>query len=103
SAVIPQETLDDFAAWLKMDAKDVVTETWRPSIQRVAKFEWRGKTGVLRYATEGDAPMLSEFVPGVVRERTYRFVNQETGRWNTRRFPDQENKAQTAAELAVKF
>ena len=103
SAVIPQETLDDLAAWLETGSEGVVTETWRPSLQRVAKFEWRGKTGVLRYAAEREVPVLSEFVPGVIRERTYRFINEETGRWNTRRFPAQDNKGQTAAELAAKF
>jgi helicase len=103
SAVIPQETLDDFAAWLDTGPDGVIEETWRPSLQRVAKFEWAGKTGVLRYAAEREVPMLSEFVPGVVRERTYRFINEETGRWNTRRFPAQDNKGQTAAELASKF
>jgi superfamily II DNA/RNA helicase len=103
SAVIPQATLDDFAAWLQTGSDGVITETWRPSLQRVAKFEWTGKTGVLRYAAEREVPMLSEFVPGVVRERTYRFINEKTNRWNTRRFPAQDNKGQTAAELAAKF
>ena len=45
--------------------------------------------------------MLSEFVPGVVRERTYRFINEDTGRWNTRRFPAQDNKGQTALHGAA--
>ncbi len=103
SAVIPQETLEDFAAWLDTGSDGIIADTWRPSLQRVAKFKWEGKAGVLRYAAEREVPMLSEFVPGVVRERTYRFINEDTGRWNTRRFPAQDHKGQTAAELASKF
>jgi helicase len=103
SAVFPQETLEDFSTWLNTGSDGVITETWRPSLQRVAKFEWTGKTGVLRYAPEREVPMLSEFVPGVVRERAYHFINEETGRWNTRRFPAQDNKGQTAAELSSKL
>lgn len=103
SAVVPQETLEDFARWFNADPKrDILTSDWRPSIQRYAKLEWIGRTGVLRYEPT-DIPLLKEFVSGVVEQRTYEFVNQKTGRINHERFPEVGNKAQIAAELAFKF
>jgi superfamily II DNA/RNA helicase len=103
SAVLPQETLEDFARWFNADPKrDVLTSDWRPSIQRHAKFEWRGRTGVLRYEPT-DIPLLKEFVSGVIEQTTYEFVNQKTGRLNHERYPEVESKAETAAELAFKF
>ncbi len=81
SAVVPQETLESFALWLKASPKDdIMSSTWRPSIQRYAIFEWAGKTGVIRYAPETDIPVLREFVPGVIRQRLFEFINPETHR-----------------------
>lgn len=102
SAVVAQETLEDFAAWFNAAPQDIVTSIWRPSVQRYAKFEWRGQTGVIRYAPENDIPELQEFVPGVIRQQQYEFINPETGRRNRALFPD-NTKAQAAAELAYKF
>jgi len=104
SAVVPKETLEDFALWFNANPKDdLIVTDWRPSIQRVAKFEWQGEKGVLRYSPEEDISLLREFVSGVVRQQTYEFVNEQTGRTNRKRFPDTTTKAQTAAELAYKF
>ena len=104
SAVVPQETLEDFASWLKASpGEDISTSKWRPSIQRYAKFEWRGQTGVIRYATEEEIQKLHEFVPGVIQQRTFEYIKPETGRINHKKFPDPESKSETAAELALKF
>lgn len=103
SAVMPTESLEDFATWLRTSSAGIVTSNWRPAILRVAKLEWRGETGVLRYARTEDDSLLSEFVPGIIREQTYGFVNPETGRLNRPRFPDVHSKAQIAAELAFKY
>jgi superfamily II DNA/RNA helicase len=104
SAVVPQETLEDFAAWFNVSPQeDILTSTWRPSIQRYAKFEWARQSGVLRYAPEEDIPILEEFVPGVIHQELFEYKNPETGRIHRKKFPDQINKAQVAAELAFKF
>jgi superfamily II DNA/RNA helicase len=104
SAVVPMETLEDFAKWFSArPQEDVMVYGWRPSVQRFGKFEWQGTTGVLRYVPSEDAPLLQEFVPGVIRERTYEFVNPDTGRVIRRRFPERGHKGQTAGELAFKF
>lgn len=68
SAVVPQETLEDFARWFNSNPeRDILTANWRPSIQRRAKFEWLGQTGVIRYAQDDHIPILTQpaFVPGL--------------------------------------
>ena len=60
-------------------------------------------TGVLRYLTEEDIQGLRQFVPGVIRHQRFEYVNPETGRINRKKFPEISNKAQIAAELALKF
>lgn len=104
SAVFPQETLEDFAKWLKANREnDLLISDWRPSIQRYAKFEWRGESGTIQYVPERDFQLLEEFVPGVIKQQEFRYRNPETGRINRRRFPEKNNKSQMAAELAFKF
>lgn len=103
SAVVPEETLQDFAHWFGANRSDVITSEWRPSIQRYARLEWRGDNGILRYSRKEDIDLLQAFVPGVIRQRTFEYTNPETGRINRKRFPQPKQKAQTAAELAFKF
>jgi len=104
SAVVPYETLEDFALWFNANPKeDVLSLDWRPSIQRFAKFEWKGENGVIRYSSSEDISLLQEFVSGVIKQRVIEFMNPRTRRINRRRFPDPNNKSQTAAELAYKF
>jgi helicase len=104
SAAVPEQTLEDFAQWFNAQPQnDVLSFAWRPSIQRYARFEWRSHTGVIRYLTEEDIRGLSQFVSGVIRHQTFEYMNPKTGRINRKKFPEMTNKAQIAAELALKF
>lgn len=104
SAVLSQETLEDFAKWFNASAQeDILTSSWRPSLQRYARFEWLGQTGVMRYAPEEDVQILPEFVPGVIRQQLFEYTNAKTSRIKRNVFPDSNNKAQIAAELAYKL
>lgn len=106
SAVVPQETLEDFALWFNSNPmRDILTANWRPSIQRRAKFEWLGQTGVIRYSQDDHIPILTqqEFVPGIVKIRQYEYRHPETNRMRRPRFPEAGHKGQIAAELALKF
>jgi helicase len=104
SAVVPDQTLEDFANWLNArQQEDVMSFKWRPSIQRYAMFEWKTHTGVIRYLSEEDILGLRQYVAGVIRHQTFRYTNPKTGRINTKRFPELGNKSQIAAELALKF
>jgi helicase len=103
SAVVPQESLADFAVWLKADRSDVITSDWRPATIRVAMFEWRQDRGFLTYEPTDDTAILRQFVPAVVRVEDYEIVSPASGRILHRRFPDTTSKSHTAAELAIKF
>jgi helicase len=54
SAVVPEESLEEIASWLSRGNAKMVTSTWRPAIQRLARFEWNGELGVLRYVPDVD-------------------------------------------------
>ena len=102
SAVVPHETLVDFATWVKAGAEDVVELDWRPSLQRLACLEWsstRG-SGVLRYDASDGGEVLARFLPNLVRERRFEYRNPTTNRVNRTRFPEPGNKGHLAAALA---
>jgi helicase len=99
SAVVPDRTLELLARWLAGSADHAVSSDWRPTIQRLSRFQWRGATGVIRFAPDVEIPQLPDFVPGVIRKKTYEFVHPETRRRRIRHFPRPEKK-DTAAELA---
>ena len=103
SAVVPQQTLDDFASWLQVSQSGVVQSDWRPSVQRVARFEWQDRTGVMRYEPSDEPEFPRAFVHGLIEQRTFAYTNPATGRLNRRTFPDIGHRAQTAAELALHF
>ena len=103
SAVVPDQTLTDFANWLNAGDRGIITSTWRPSVQRVAALEWGRTTGVLRYTGGNEDALLREFVPGIIRQRSFAYENPDTQRINRRRFPDENNKGQIAAALAAEF
>ena len=104
SAVVPDETLQDFAAWFNSNPeKGIIKTDWRPSILRVAKFEWQGFTGVIRYAPEEDIPLLKTFVSGIIESRPFVFTNKKSGRINHKIFPSTLSKGETAAELAYRL
>src|SRR6266566_808559 len=103
SAVVPQSTLEDFAKWFNANpSKDVLVSNWRPSIQRIAKFKWQGGTGLVEYERTVDDPLPERYVPGVIKQGVFAYMNSQTGKTETTRFPE-PNKTQTAAELAFKF
>ena len=99
SAVVPDSTLELFVRWLTGSGDRSVSSPWRPTIQRLSRFRWQGTNGVILFEPDADIPELSGFVPGVIRQKTYKFVHAETRRQRTRYFPQPEKK-DTAAELA---
>ena len=108
SAVVPQQTLDDFANWLGAAPETgVVQSRWRPAIQRIAAFEWTAAGGTLRYrrSSEGaeELSAFARFLPRLIPERTFTYINPDTGRKNSRRFPDPSNRSHLIAGLAYEF
>ena len=102
SAVIPDETLHAFSNWLTGSSNRSVVSDWRPTIQRVARFEWQGSTGVIRFKQDQDAPNMHTFVPKVLEAKQYRYVHPGTRRTRNPKYPKREKK-EIAAELAYTF
>lgn len=103
SAVVPDETLRDFSAWIGGASNESITTDWRPSILRHGKLEWRGTRGTLRFVDETTGAEVLPFVPNIIRQRTYEYQHPETRRIRRPRFPDTNNKGEITAELAYTY
>ena len=102
SAVIPDSTVKKFAAWLADSPTRTMSSDWRPTIQRIARFEWRSNLGVIRFEHDEEIPRLDSFVPGVIQRRTYSYRHPDTGRKRNTVYPSKD-KGDAAAELAYAF
>jgi superfamily II DNA/RNA helicase len=108
SAVVPDETLTDFASWLGASGETGILQSgWRPAIQRIASFEWTAGGGTLRYqhssAGSDEVQAFERFLPRLIPDRPFTFTNPRTGRSNTRKFPDPTNRGHLIAGLAFEF
>ena len=102
SAVIPDSSVRNFAAWLADSPTKYNSSEWRPTIQRIARFEWQGEMGVIRFEHDEEIPKLNSFVPGVIQRRRYSYSHPETRRIRNTIFPSSK-KGDAAAELAYAF
>ena len=102
SAVVPDSTLKNFATWLAGSSNRSVSSNWRPTIQRIARFEWQNTKGVIRFENDEEMPDLDTFIPGVLQRRPYSFVHPATRRRRIRNYPQPE-KGDTVADLAYVF
>ena len=103
SAVVPNETLNEFAAWLGGTSGETVSTDWRPSLLRHGVLEWDGRRGTLRF---GEADVVDgglEFIPNLVRQRIFRHVWPRTARVRRPKFPRSDNRGDVAAETAYRF
>ena len=102
SAVIPDSSVKSFAAWLADSPARSISSDWRPTIQRIARFEWQSEMGVIRFEHDEEIPKLNSFVPGVIRRRRFPYLHPETRRKRNPSYPNPD-KGDTAAELAYSF
>jgi superfamily II DNA/RNA helicase len=103
SAVVPDETLQDFAIWLGGSPDRFASTAWRPSILRFGRLDWDGATGTLRFAANEVADGGLEFVPNLISQSTFDHVAEETGRRRSPKFPRPGNKGEVAAEVAYRY
>lgn len=104
SAVLSDETIEDFLAWFDVSNEGLISSDWRPTIQQYAKFEWTkvNDTGKLAYVPTKENQLMKLYVPRIIEHKKYTFTNPKTGYKKSITFPSKE-KNETAAELGFKF
>lgn len=102
SAVVPDETLNEFATWLGDGNGATVSTDWRPSLLRHGMLDWSGTSGTLRLAEYDVVDGGLEFIPNLIRQQIFEHVSPDTGRVRRPKFPRSDNKGDVAAETAYR-
>ena len=98
SAVVPDETLHEFASWLGQRNGQTVSTNWRPSLLRHGLLDWRRDRGTLRFAPYEATGPEQDFIPNFIRQRRFEYVSPKSGRRNRPQFPRADNKSEITAE-----
>jgi len=109
SAVMPELSARQIQSWLGSNSENCISSKdeeeveWQPTRKIIGKFIWNGTHGQIVYPDLQVNLGRNAFVPNIIEENKYSFLNTNTGRINTKTFPNTNNKSQTAAELAFKY
>lgn len=104
SAVISDQTMDEFIDWFNIERDDAIKLDWKPTIKQHAKFEWTSTSdvGKLSYESRPENQLNEFYVNSIITHKSYSYKNPKTGRKNSVTFPSIA-KNETAAELGFKY
>ena len=102
SAVLSDETINDFLEWFNVLDTGLISSDWKPTIQQHAGFRWENDVGTLRFLPTSENQLMELAVPEIIMQKEYVTKNIKTGHKTTKIFPTAK-KSETTAELGFKF
>ena len=107
SAMLSDGAMRRFAAWLRCggaapEGSGIICTEWRPTTQRVAKFEWDQGRCRLTYEPLRFNLGQHEMVDKLIDAVEFQYNDPKTGRKRARKFPGPQ-KGEIAAELAFRY
>jgi len=111
SAVMAELDAKEFSEWLSGTENNVISppkiqeKDWEPTRKLLGMCRWyKTKASVeIVYPYEQIELGKPPFLPNIINEKEYVYINPSTGRRNKKRFPRKSNKSETAVELSYKF
>ncbi|MHA1505097.1 MAG: DEAD/DEAH box helicase, partial [Candidatus Heimdallarchaeota archaeon] len=111
SAVMTEVNAKEFSEWLSGEEDNVISlpkiydKEWEPTRKLIGMCRWYKvkASGEIIYPYERIKLEEPPFLPNIISERKYSYLNLTTGRRNTETFPHKNKKSETAVELANKF
>jgi len=111
SAVMTEVNAKEFSEWLSGEEDNVISlpkiydKEWEPTRKLIGMCRWYKvkASGEIIYPYESIKLGEPLFLPNIISERKYSYLNLTTGKRNTETFPRKNKKSETAVELANKF
>ena len=101
SAMMTDEDTRYLSEWITKKENNVLespkinSEVWEPTRRLIGYLDYNNNKGHIRY------PKMNMFVPNIIRQNIYSYINPNTGRQNTKKFPTKNaSKSDISAELA---
>lgn len=111
SAVMTEVNAKEFSEWLSGEEDNVISlpkiydKEWEPTRKLIGMCRWYKvkASGEIIYPYERIKLEESPFLPNIIDEKEYSYINSSTGKRNKKTFPHKNNKSETAVELSYKF
>lgn len=99
SAMMTEDDTRNFSEWITHKKNNVLEspkingEVWEPTRRLIGYLDYNNNKGFIRY------PEKAMYVPNIIEQNTYSYINPDTGRKNNKKFPD-NSKSDISVELA---
>lgn len=103
SAMMADNDTKDLSQWITNKENNVLEspkingKVWEPTRRLIGYLDYKEDKGTIEY------PERKMFVPNVIKQKVYSCINPESGRKNTRKFPNNDSKSQIAVALVQKL
>ena len=100
SAMMNEKDTKDLSQWIThkennvLESPKIGEKVWEPTRRLIGFLDYKNNKGHIRY---GENDM---FVPNIIKQNTYPYINPNTNRKNRTKFPQHNNKSDIAVELA---
>ena len=101
SAMMNESDTKDLSKWIShkennvLESPKIGKRVWEPTRRLIGFLDYNNNKGHIRY------PKRKMFVPNMIKQNTYSYINPKSGRKNTRKFPKNDNsKSDITVELA---
>ncbi|MBE6497312.1 MAG: DEAD/DEAH box helicase [Methanobrevibacter sp.] len=101
SAMMNEEDTKDLSKWITHKENNVLEspkingEIWAPTRRLIGYLDYKNNKGHIEY------PEMKMFVPNIIKQNTYSYINPDSGRENNKKFPNNNGtKSDITVELA---
>ena len=100
SAMMTENDTKSLSQWITQKEDNVLEspringKVWEPTRRLIGYLDYKDEAGTIRY------PEMNMFVPNIIKQNKYIFINPDSGRRNTKKFPHKGNKSDISVELA---
>ena len=99
SAMMTEKDTRNLSEWIShkknnvLESPNINGKVWEPTRRLIGYLDYKNNKGHIRY------PKMKMYVPNIIKQNTYSYINQDTGRKNNKKFPN-ESKSDISVELA---
>ena len=101
SAMMNDEDTKYLSEWIThkennvLESPKIGEKVWEPTRRLIGYLDYNNNKGHIRY------PEMNMFVPNIIKQNTYSYINPDSGKKNTKKFPkDKATKSEISVELA---
>lgn len=100
SAMMTENDTKSLSQWIThkddniLESPRINGKVWEPTRRLIGYLDYKEDKGTIEY------PEREMFVPNIIKQNEYIYINPDSGRRNTKRFPQNDNKSDISVELA---